>query len=646
MNTFNPSNTVVRTHRLTLTLVLALTVLFAYQPPTFAEPLGTNWIYQGRITDGGEPVNGTIDLEIFLTDAETDGNAIALQFIEDVPVADGVFSVELDFGAEQFNGDARWLLIGVRSGTAPDTDPYVFLTPRQPITAAPYALRADSVTGVDGHSLNAADDSPANVVFVDNDGNVGIGTTAPTEKLTISQGDVRVDRGSLTINQLAALTLNGARTGGINPYAVVEFSNYDDNSTQVDYVGAAIRSHNDDDADSGDLRFFTKSTGDADPQVRMKIATSGFVGIGTSNPETPLSIANGGVPVGITQGQMGGNGLEFTTRDANGGQPTRLWIEALTDAPATHFLRGARSAETIYASLVDNGAGGQLSLKDSAGVDRVRTRAVGDGGEIQIYDTAGNDMATVDVVANGGRLLLTDAAGVNRVNVQATGNGGQLRIYEPSGGERVRAYVNPVDCGDIQTFGPNGNVNTWLTNLAGSPDHGWMGVFDSTGTVRAGMYVEPDGDGFMFTDVIKINGGSDLAEPFDVITDRVLQPGMVVAIDPERVGKLRLSTQSYDRTVAGIISGAGGVKPGLMMGQKGTVADGEHPVALTGRVYCWVDADAAGAVRAGDLLTTSDTPGHAMRVTDHSRAAGAILGKAMSSLESGRGLVLVLVSLQ
>jgi hypothetical protein len=97
--------------------------------------------------------------------------------------------------------------------------------------------------------------------------------------------------------------------------------------------------------------------------------------------------------------------------------------------------------------------------------------------------------------------------------------------------------------------------------------------------------------------------------------------------------------------VAGIVSGADGVKPGLLMGQKGTVADGEHPVALTGRVYCKVDAD-FGAIEPGDLLTTSPTPGHAMKVSDHAQAQGAILGKAMTALEAGQGTVLVLVSLQ
>ena len=66
---------------------------------------------------------------------------------------------------------------------------------------------------------------------------------------------------------------------------------------------------------------------------------------------------------------------------------------------------------------------------------------------------------------------------------------------------------------------------------------------------------------------------------------------------------------------------------------------------MTGRVYCRADAS-AGAILPGDLLTTSDTPGHAMKATDHDRAQGAVIGKAMTGLKEGHGLVLVLVSLQ
>jgi hypothetical protein len=98
--------------------------------------------------------------------------------------------------------------------------------------------------------------------------------------------------------------------------------------------------------------------------------------------------------------------------------------------------------------------------------------------------------------------------------------------------------------------------------------------------------------------------------------------------------------------VAGVVAGAGGIEPGLLLAQRGTaLVDGEHPVALSGRVYAKADTS-GGPIRPGDLLTTSERPGHAMRAADRERAGGAVLGKAMTALDEGTGLVLVLVNLQ
>jgi hypothetical protein len=160
--------------------------------------------------------------------------------------------------------------------------------------------------------------------------------------------------------------------------------------------------------------------------------------------------------------------------------------------------------------------------------------------------------------------------------------------------------------------------------------------------------------GTTITKVLQIQGGADVSEQFDVgaseqasgrATRDHIEPGMVVSIDPARPGKLLVSRTAYDRRAVGVISGAGGVQPGLMLGQEGSVAAGAHPVALSGRVYCWADAS-HGAIRPGDLLTTSSTPGHAMKVINHAKAQSAVIGKAMTGLTRGKGLVLVLVSLQ
>lgn len=147
------------------------------------------------------------------------------------------------------------------------------------------------------------------------------------------------------------------------------------------------------------------------------------------------------------------------------------------------------------------------------------------------------------------------------------------------------------------------------------------------------------------TTILEITGGSDLAEPFEFAAAESVKPGIVVAIDPDHPGQLRIAYTAYDRTVAGCVSGANGIHPGLTMQQEGTVEGEAFPVALSGRVYCWADAS-YGHIQPGDLLTTSDTSGHAMKVTDYNRAHGAIIGKAMSELAEGRDLILVLVSLQ
>jgi hypothetical protein len=154
-----------------------------------------------------------------------------------------------------------------------------------------------------------------------------------------------------------------------------------------------------------------------------------------------------------------------------------------------------------------------------------------------------------------------------------------------------------------------------------------------------------DVNGSTRTNALVIGNGSDIAEPFKVGDSINIMPGMVVSIDSEQPGQVRIADSAYDRTVAGIVSGANGLNTGLTMSQEGTMADGTLPVALTGRVYAWADAS-KGPIKPGDLLTTSDTPGHAMKVNDYEKGHGAVLGKSMTALKQGKGLVLVLVSLQ
>jgi hypothetical protein len=193
--------------------------------------------------------------------------------------------------------------------------------------------------------------------------------------------------------------------------------------------------------------------------------------------------------------------------------------------------------------------------------------------------------------------------------------------------------LNEVGASFIQSSG-NGAANEIVLN----PEGGNIGIGTLNPTAKL------DVAGHTKTKVLEITGGADLAEPFEMSHTEPLPAGALVVIDKDNPGKLKLATEPYDKRVAGVTSGAGGVNPGLTLQQEGVLAGGQH-VALTGKVYALATA-ANGAIEPGDLLTTSHIPGHAMKTTEQARWLGAVIGKAMSGLELGEGLVLVLVNLQ
>lgn len=230
-----------------------------------------------------------------------------------------------------------------------------------------------------------------------------------------------------------------------------------------------------------------------------------------------------------------------------------------------------------------------------------------------------------------------------------------------SGGDAVRGLTISGKSG---VYGQNNNTAAYSTGVWGRADAGGaFGVYGSsaagqavrgdstTGIAIAGAVSNANGWAGYFSggrgvsmNVLQIRGGSDLAEPFEVSDAISPEPGSLLVIDEANPGQLKMSSTPYDSRVAGIVSGAGGVQPGLTLYQEGLL-EGDTQVALAGRVYVWAEAT-TGAIQPGDLLTTSAIPGHAMKVTDFDRAQGAVIGKAMSELSRGQGLVLVLVNLQ
>jgi hypothetical protein len=283
------------------------------------------------------------------------------------------------------------------------------------------------------------------------------------------------------------------------------------------------------------------------------------------------------------------------------------------------------------------------SASQVSGVRGVATSA--SGVVVGVYGRATESPAGTGIVGYGG------ATGGY---FTSTRPGGRAGVFDGDVSVNGKASIGALDVGmvtgNLSLAGATSEAALGILSLSGWAPEGLQPptrfIVRREGTVGIGTanpQATLDVRGTTQTRVLTITGGADIAEPFP-LKEEEIEKGSVVIIDDQHPGRLKRSTQAYDTRVAGIVSGANGINPGIALKQEGALDQGEN-VALTGRVY--VQADASfGVIKPGDLLTTSDTPGHAMKVTDLGRAQGAILGKAMTALVEGKGMVLVLVTLQ
>jgi hypothetical protein len=108
---------------------------------------GTAFTYQGSLSDGGLPANGSYDLQFTVYGTATNGNNIGMTITNlATGVSNGLFTLSLDFGPGVFNGPARWLEVGVRTNGS--TGSFAILRPRQALTPAPYAVTAANISGL------------------------------------------------------------------------------------------------------------------------------------------------------------------------------------------------------------------------------------------------------------------------------------------------------------------------------------------------------------------------------------------------------------------------------------------------------------------------------------------------------------------
>jgi hypothetical protein len=128
-----------RTHLVPCVLA-ALSLLLWLGAPRL-QAADTAFRYQGTLADAGQPAEGSFDLQFVLHASETGNDPLGQPFLAlTTPVTNGLFTVDVDFGAGLFNGDTRWVEIAIRPADSPEG--FVTLAPRQPLRATPYALYA------------------------------------------------------------------------------------------------------------------------------------------------------------------------------------------------------------------------------------------------------------------------------------------------------------------------------------------------------------------------------------------------------------------------------------------------------------------------------------------------------------------------
>ncbi|GJM25034.1 MAG: hypothetical protein DHS20C16_14490 [Phycisphaerae bacterium] len=319
-------------------------------------PMGTAFTYQGQLQDDGRPADGDADIKFKLFDSVTGGGQIGATLTFDgqtgnsaeISIENGLFAVELDFGASVFQGDACWLEVEIRYPHDPgDTLAYTLLTPRHKLTPSPYAVYAkeagevpDGTTGAG--TVNYIPKRSGSLAFDDSiiyeaANRIGIGDSNPGMALSVVGGvrsafdsaehdyaEMRhtgsdaylqwAGAGQLEIqyegDSLAILEQEGSfGLGTLDPSALLHLHRPDaapdkalfrltnsvSGTTLYDGIELGFWSENTRDAfltnwESGWLSF-----GTGGGVERMRIVSDGDVGIGTSEPSARLDVEGGSI---------------------------------------------------------------------------------------------------------------------------------------------------------------------------------------------------------------------------------------------------------------------------------------------------------------------------------------------------------------
>ena len=429
-----------------------------------------------------------------------------------------------------------------------------------------------------------------------NTGNVGIGTTSPALPLDVRGNSIIVGTGARALIGNYDMTPMAQGVGG-----GVQFGGkFHSNGTLAGFASISGIKENATDNDFSSALVFTTRANPNTQTEKMRISSSGNVGIGTTSPGNLLHLNSGTTPA-TTQVRITANGLGSLALLTYAADNIQLGFDQ--DWSGSALI----ARNTSAARIIKNA--GKLNFSGNTGLTV--------GNSFTPTDRLSIDLAT-------GNVGIGTANPIYSLDVNGGINGFRAKAATVSSNDAIATFENASGIQAIVRG--NGNVGIGMT------------------APTAKLHVAGDG---RFTGNLTVDGNiaakyQDVAEW--VQSSQELAAGTVVVLDHTKSNQVIASSQAYDTRVAGVIS----LQPGITLGEKG---ESKVLVATMGRVKVKVDAT-AGPIQVGDLLVTSDKEGVAKKSEPLNLGGvqihrpGTLIGKALEPLEKGTGEILVLLSLQ